>query len=294
MHSPTTDESLQCVRVAMPPDVADLIFELIDQEDFVPSIWHDVEQELCSVTLIPDTPLLLKSTLQSLQTTAQLIGVKVEPTVVSIKKQEWSEVWKEFFHVERISPRIVVRPSWESYLPQAGESVITLDPGMSFGTGKHGTTQACLQFLDQLAVENTCRSVTDMGCGSGILAIGATLLGFESVVGFDNDPECIKVSQENAAVNMVSPRFYLGDLSVSHAPTDIVVANILASVLVEYVANILATLKPGTASRLVLSGILDTQYIQVQQAYCKAGMQEVDSILIGEWRSGLFRWSNKA
>jgi len=185
----------------------------------------------------------------------------------------------------------VVRPSWEAYEAKPGERVITLDPGLSFGTGKHATTQACLKFLDTLAAGNPQRSVLDMGCGSGILAIGAKLLGFVEVRGFDNDPDCIQVSNENAAINGVAIPFSLDDLSHPHASADVVVANILAPVLIQFAAQVAGSVAPGPQSRLVVSGILDEQYAAVRAAYEAQGLVEVESLLIENWRSGLFRRS---
>ena len=86
---------------------------------------------------------------------------------------DWSEAWKRFFHTERISARIVVKPSWERYEPEVGDCVVELDPGMSFGTGLHPTTRACLRFLDQQGLNRPGATFLDIGCGSGILAIAA-------------------------------------------------------------------------------------------------------------------------
>ncbi|HRU20448.1 MAG TPA: 50S ribosomal protein L11 methyltransferase, partial [Kiritimatiellia bacterium] len=131
-------------------------------------------------------------------------------------------------------------------------------------------------------------SVLDMGCGSGILAIGAKLLGFTDVRGFDNDPDCMRVSEENAALNGVSIPFTLDDLSQAHPPADIVVANILAPVLIRFAPQVAGSMSADPRARLVLSGILDTQYDAVCAAYEAQGLVEIDSLLFGEWRSGLF------
>ncbi|NLC80496.1 MAG: 50S ribosomal protein L11 methyltransferase, partial [Lentisphaerae bacterium] len=218
---------------------------------------------------------------------AALLGVTVEPAVMTVAQADWAESWKQFFHVEKISDRVVVRPSWEPYTAQPGECVITLDPGLSFGTGKHATTQACLRFLDRLAAEDVRRSVLDMGCGSGILAIGARLLGFADVRGFDNDPDCMRVSAENAALNGVSIPFALDDLAHAHPPADIVVANILAPVLIQFAPQVAASLAAGPRARLVVSGILDEQYAAVRAAYEAQGLRQLDTLLIENWRSGL-------
>ena len=282
-------DSVCYVTAKLPPDAAGTLFEIIDADGFTPTSWHDVESGVCRVDLFPDAPAGVEQAKAALLAAASLLGVTVEPVVTTVAQADWAESWKRFFHVEKISPRIVVRPSWEAYEAQPGERVITLDPGLSFGTGKHATTQACLKFLDALAAENPHRSVLDMGCGSGILAIGAKLLGFVEVRGFDNDPDCIQVSNENAAINGVEVPFFLDDLSHPHAAEDVVVANILAPVLIQFAAQVAGSAAPGPQARLVVSGILDEQYAVVRAAYEAQGLVEVESLLIENWRSGLFR-----
>jgi ribosomal protein L11 methyltransferase len=280
--------SVPCITATLPPEAADALFEVITSDGFTPTSWYDVESGVCRIALFPDEPDGVAHTQAALLAAAALLGVTVEPEVAAVAQADWAESWKRFFHVEKISERVVVRPSWEPYVAQPGECVITLDPGLSFGTGKHATTQACLCFLDRLAAEDLRRSVLDMGCGSGILAIGAKLLGFEDVRGFDNDPDCISVSNENAAINGVSIPFTVDDLSHVHSPAGVVVANILAPVLIESAVNVAGSLAASPSARLVLSGVLDTQYGAVRAAYEAQGLVEIDSLLIGEWRSGLF------
>ncbi len=281
-------DKIPCVTASLPPTVAETLFELIDSNGFTPTSWHDLESGVSRVYLFPDNERDVERATHALIATARLLGVEVTPEVVWVAQADWAESWKRFFHVEKVSERVVVRPSWEEYTSASGECVITLDPGLSFGTGKHATTRACLILLDRLARENPCRSVLDMGCGSGILAIGALLLGFTDVRAFDNDPECIKVTNENAAINRVTLPVYLADLTAPHPAAEIVVANILAPVLIEFAPQVAASLRPGGQSRLILSGILDTQYSAVRTAYEAQGLNEIDSILLENWRSGLF------
>jgi ribosomal protein L11 methyltransferase len=281
-------DSVPCVSAVLPPEVAGTLFEIIDADGFTPTSWHDVETGICRVDLFPDEPSGVAQAQAALLAAAALLGVPVTPEVTAVAQADWAESWKRFFHVEKISDRVVVRPSWEAYSPAPGDCVITLDPGLSFGTGKHATTQACLRFLDRLAAENPHRSVLDMGCGSGILAIGAKRLGFDDVRGFDNDPECIRVSGENAAANAVSIPFRIDDLSHAHPAADVAVANILAPVLIQFAPQIAASLTDAPRARLVVSGILDEQYAAVRAAYEAQGLRQLDTLLIENWRSGLF------
>ena len=282
-------DTLTVVSCAVPEAAVDGLFELIDAERFTPTAWFDVETQACRVDVFLEDAAQAGAVKQALTQAGELLGLSLAPTLGTLARSDWAESWKRFFHVEKISPRVVVRPSWEPYDARPGERVIQLDPGLSFGTGKHATTQACLKFLDALATENPGRSVLDMGCGSGILAIGARLLGFAEVRGFDNDPDCIRVSEENAAINGVSIPFALDDLSHAHPPADVVVANILAPVLIQFAAQVAGSVAQGPQARLVVSGILDEQYAAVRAAYQAQGLVEVESLLIEIWRSGLFR-----
>jgi len=283
------NDSLTVVSCAVPADAVDGLFELLDSDAFTPTSWYDVEARACRIDVFLEDAAQAGSVASALVDAGRLVGLELAPGRSTLSRSDWAESWKRFFHVEKISDRVVVRPSWEAYAPKPGERVITLDPGLSFGTGKHATTQACLRFLDRLASEDSRRSVLDMGCGSGILAIGAKLLGFESVSGFDNDPDCIQVSDENAAINGVAIPFTLDDLSHVHPAADVVVANILAPVLIQFAPQVAGSLAQGAQARLVVSGILGEQYAGVRAAYEAQGLVEVESLLIENWRSGLFR-----
>jgi len=282
-------DELTVVSCAVPEAAVDALFELIDADFFTPTSWFDVEKRTCRVDVFLEDAAQVSRVCDELKRTGEVVGLALLPTVGTLARSDWAESWKRFFHVEKVSERVVVRPSWEVYDARPGECVITLDPGLSFGTGKHATTQACLRFLDRLAAEDAARTVLDMGCGSGILAIGARRLGFTEVSGFDNDPDCIRVSQENAAINGVCIPFRLDDLSHVHGPSGVVVANILAPVLIQFAAQVAGSVAPGAQSRLVVSGILDEQYAAVRAAYEARGLKEVESLLIENWRSGLFR-----
>ena len=283
------NDSLTVVSCAVPEAAVDGLFELIDAELFTPTAWFDVEKQTCRVDVFLEDATQAFAVQTALTQAGETLGLSLTPTLGTLARSDWAESWKRFFHVEKISARVVVRPSWEAYQAEPGECVILLDPGLSFGTGKHATTQACLKFLDGLATENPHRSVLDMGCGSGILAIGAKLLGFADVRGFDNDPDCIQVSNENAEINGVSIPFSLDDLSHPHPHSDVVVANILAPVLIQFAPQVAGSAAQGPQARLVVSGILDEQYAAVRAAYEAQGLEEVESLLIENWRSGLFR-----
>lgn len=275
------------VSVALPSaEAADTLLELLDADAFTPTVWEDVETRAVRLDVFLEDASSAPGVAEAIRAAATLAGFELAPTTETLPAADWTEAWKRFFHVERVSPRIVIRPSWETYAAAPGEAVLTLDPGMSFGTGKHPTTRACLQLLDALATGDLSRPVLDMGCGSGILAIAARKLGFTHVRGFDYDPDAVSVARENAAANGLDIPFEPRDLASNLDQGAIVLANILGPVLIEHAAEVACAVLPGGA--LIASGILDTLYPDVRDAFASRGLREARSILIGEWRTGLF------
>jgi ribosomal protein L11 methyltransferase len=218
-------------------------------------------------------------------------GERWRASIRCLRRTDWAESWKRFFRVERVSRRIVVRPPWRRYRPRAGEVVVDIEPGMSFGTGQHGTTRSCLRLLDRLEPRAQDR-VLDLGCGSGILGIAAAKLGCERVEAVDNDPGAVRIAAENVAVNGVASRVScrVADLSRMRCRGryDVVMANILANVLIRHAGRVSGLVAPGRRARLILSGILAGQYGAVRRAYEGAGLAQVGRIRDGEWVSGLF------
>lgn len=216
-----------------------------------------------------------------------------EPELRVLADGDWRDSYKAHFKAWRFD-RLHWVPVWEraSFVLPAGDAVLWLDPGMAFGTGNHETTRLCVERLTELedrrpaGTEKIRRSVIDAGCGSGILALSAAKLGFEDVVGFDNDPEAVRVSEENAELNDLAGqvRFFAGDLSSGLAgrTADVVLANILADVLMKFALELVAAVAPrGT---LVLSGILAAESAQVQSAFAAAAPGwTVESRILGEW-----------
>lgn len=280
-------EDITAVSAALPSsEAAECLLELLDADAFTPTVWEDIETGSVRLDIFLEDASTADEVEAAVRATAELAGIEVTLSRDTLPAADWSEAWKRFFHVEHITDRITIRPSWEDYAAREGEVVITLDPGMSFGTGKHPTTRACLEFLDTLAVGDLSRPVLDMGCGSGILSIAAKKLGFTHVRGFDYDADAVVVAKENAALNEVVVPYETRDLANNLDQGAVILANILGPVLIEYAAEVTCAVLPGGA--LVASGILDSLYPEVKAAFEKYGLQEVSSRLIGEWRSGLF------
>ncbi len=264
------------------------LFEVFDGGDFVLTSYRDVEETSATMQIFLPDPADAPRAAEALAAAGRIVGLELAPATGSIPDEDWKFSYRKHFKVEVISPRLVVRPPWESVAPAPGQKVLTLDPGIAFGTGQHPTTRACLDAIDALAAEDAGRTFLDVGCGSGILAIAAALEGFREVRGFDNDPDAVRNANENAAANGLGALFFEGDLSAPDvtAPADVVAANVLAPVLVRFAREVGAFVNPG--GRLILSGILDEQYGEVRDAYAALGFAEISSRLIGEWRTGLF------
>ena len=270
------------------------LFEVFDGGDFVLTSYRDVEETSATMQIFVPDPADAPRAAEALAAAGRIVGLELAPATGTIPDEDWKLSYRKHFKVEVISPRLVVRPPWEAVAPAPGQKVLTLDPGIAFGTGQHPTTRACLDAIDALA-SGRARSPSapeltflDVGCGSGILAIAAALEGFRDVRGFDNDPDAVRNANENASANGLGELFFEGDLSAPDvaAPADVVAANVLAPVLVRFAREVGALVNPG--GRLILSGILDEQYAEVRDAYAALGFAEISSRLIGEWRTGVF------
>jgi ribosomal protein L11 methyltransferase len=220
--------------------------------------------------------------------TAAEVAPVADPVMRPLADADWRDSYKAHFHAWRFG-RLHWVPVWErgKYAPPDGDAVLWLDPGLAFGTGNHETTRLCVERLVNLAeMRGVSGHVIDAGCGSGILALSAALLGFREIVGFDNDPEAVRVSEENAALNGLAGRvqFSVGDLATSLAGrrADVVMANIQADVLGRFANDLLGAVTPGGA--LVLSGILAGENEKVCAAFGAAAPGwKVDSRVMGDW-----------
>ena len=184
--------------------------------------------------------------------------------VEQIADQDWARSWMDNFQPLRFGPRLWIVPSWHQ--PPEPQAVnLHLDPGLAFGTGTHPTTALCLEWLDGQSLHDC--NVLDFGCGSGILAIAALLLGAKQACGTDIDPQALEASRDNATRNGIdAARFPLYLPSEMPADTfDLVLANILAGPLVQLAPTISQHVRQG--GHLVLSGILAEQAEEVRAAY---------------------------
>jgi ribosomal protein L11 methyltransferase len=180
--------------------------------------------------------------------------------VARLDDRAWEREWLSRFKPMQFGRRLWVCPTGFS-LESGGKVIVELDPGLAFGTGTHETTRLCLEYLD--AIEVGGLHVIDYGCGSGILAIAAALLGAKKVTGIDNDPQALAATAENAKRNSVDIDTHFPGVAL--VPSEIVVANILAQPLMELAPILIKAMKPD--GLLILSGIMSGQADLVVEAY---------------------------
>tara|TARA_R110002012_G_scaffold24448_6_gene81655 strand:- start:4430 stop:5311 length:882 start_codon:yes stop_codon:yes gene_type:complete len=190
-----------------------------------------------------------------------------------IEDQDWERSWMDNFHPMRFGQRLWIVPSWHA-APEPEAVNLLLDPGLAFGTGTHPTTALCLAWLDGQQLAD--KQIIDFGCGSGILAIAALLLGASHAVGTDIDVQALEASRDNAQRNQIADQhfsLYLPE-DMPQQPADVVVANILAGPLVSLAPQLASLVQPG--GLIALSGILAEQTDKILTAY--QGFFELDPV----------------
>lgn len=263
------------------------LFEVFDGGDFILSSFRDIEEDFTRMRIYLEDPSRVDEAKRRLSDALAVVGVAAPIEVGEIADEDWKLAYRRHFKTENVGRRLVTVPAWEK-VPAGDRLPIVLDPGMAFGTGKHETTRACLEYIDELA---PVASFLDMGCGSGILSIAAAKLGCGAVTGFDVDGEAVEASRANAAANGVAVTFFKYGLGARErrdlGTADLVVANILGPLLIRFADEI----APCATRHLVVSGILTTLYPEVLAAFASRGFAEVSRKTLGEWTTGLLRRS---
>jgi ribosomal protein L11 methyltransferase len=200
-----------------------------------------------------------------------------------LDEEDWAESWKAYFWPERITEKIVVKPTWRTYTAQPQEVVIEIDPGMAFGTGTHPTTAMCLELIETHLTPGGW--LLDVGTGSGILMVAAVRLGARFVAGVDNDAAAVVIARRNLLQNRIEPTTF--GLCVTHLVSslaghfDVVVANILSEVILALLDDVLRVMRPG--SLLICSGIIAKNCPAVLNKLKRCGFEVVARLSRQEW-----------
>lgn len=271
-------------------DSKELTKERIDQfgeiyalnpEDF-PKNGVVVKAYLSATSFLAETVEELKLAIANLVNFDINIGENIL-TICEVDEEDWATAWKQYYHPVKISERFTIVPTWEDYTPvSTDELIIELDPGMAFGTGTHPTTVMCLQALEKVVKEGD--TVVDVGTGSGVLSIGAAMLGAKSVHALDLDEVAVTAARENIGINKVDSIvevFHGNLLDTVKEPADVVVANILAEIIMTFTDDAYSIVKPG--GYYVTSGIIGAKKDDVKEALIQSGFTIEEILMMEDW-----------
>jgi ribosomal protein L11 methyltransferase len=294
-----TKKPLSQVTVLTMPEAEEAVAQALERLfETVPSIYTNRETGVSTVTAFVEAPVKelenrtadLANALQAIRRCRLDLGLGTI-TIEKVKREDWAESWKKYFKTIEVGSKLLIKPSWSKRKARAGQAVVTLDPGLSFGTGQHPTTAYCLRKLTNAYRPGA--SLLDIGCGSGILAIAAAKLGYAPVEAFDFDPVAVTIAKGNTRRNRVEKKVACArkDLTKiaasSRTKFDVICANLMADLLIAEHKRILARLKPGGS--LILAGILASEFEKVQHVFEARGLKMRDTKVEREWQSGLFR-----
>ena len=209
-------------------------------------------------------------------------AAKTAVSVESVEDRDWNENFRKHFTTFNAAGRIVIKPSWEEYVPKRGEIVIEMDPGMAFGSGAHETTRMCLELIQRHMKEGA--SAADVGCGSGILGIACSKLGASRVLALDSDPVSVKVAAQNAKNNGVKNlKAVKSDLlkSAGNLKFDLIAANIIADALIRLNRDAARHMNPGAI--YIISGIIEDRMGDLSVSLKENGFAVIETVKTGEW-----------
>ena len=264
----------------------------IEQDGFYIETWEDEvpkPERLLVRAYIPEderAPAAREQLEEALHQLGRLYPMP-EPVYSFVDDEDWAEAWKVNYHPLRLGRHIFIRPLWIEASGEPGDVVIALDPGMAFGTGTHPSTQLVLEAAEDLLEARPGASVIDLGCGSGILSIGAALLGAEKVFACDIDPIAITATRANAEPNHVLEKIDLREGSLAEllqagVKAEIALVNILAKTIILLCDQGLGELvTPGGVG--VFGGIIETQADDVEAALRKVGLTPYKRRQITDW-----------
>lgn len=219
---------------------------------------------------------------------------RLEAELSSIREEDWANNWKQYFKPLKVGEKLVIKPSWEEYNEDSDRIILEIDPASSFGTGQHHTTRLCLELLEKSLSKDDV--ILDMGCGSGILSIGAMLLGAKRAVAVDIEQNAAETALENAVKNNISPELYethfgniLSDEKLASEidyKYDIITANIVADVLIAMKDHFVRYIKKG--GTLIVSGIIEERMDEVIDALKTVGFSSPEVNIKEGWAAVRF------
>lgn len=264
---------------------------ILDKQDFLELVKSDViwdyvdesvlnagdEVKVSTITDVDDKD-FAKNLQSRLDEMKKAGGIEFGEIVVGeIDAADYENEWKKYYQ-PIVTKNVTIVPTWIKYEAKAGEKVIKLDPGMAFGTGSHATTRMCLDLMDVNG-----KSVIDVGCGSGILGIAASVCGAKSVYMCDIDEQAVRFCRENALKNGVDCEIEQADLIAGNRKADFIFANITADILMRLAKSIGKHLNDG--GEILLSGIIDPRLDEVVKVYEEVGFKIVDRMNMDEWNA---------
>ncbi len=208
--------------------------------------------------------------------------------ISNIAEKNWNEEWEKTLDVIKVSPKIIIKPSFKSYKKERDEIVIEIDPKMSFGTGDHETTRLVLRLLEKHLKKQD--KVLDVGSGTAILSIGSVMLGAQSAVAIDNNEWCYLNGIENVEKNKVKSEVEVrtGEAQdVEERDFDLTLANINKNVLREIRDDLVERTKKD--GKIILSGVLTSDRAEIVEQYESANLKTIDSLVEGEWTAIVFK-----
>lgn len=211
-------------------------------------------------------------------------GIKHTINLNQCKNEDWENNWKEFFKPMKVGNKLLIRPLWiDDYDNSENRKVLSIEPGLAFGTGGHDTTRLCMEMLEKYLNEGD--TVLDTGCGSGILGIASLLLGAQSVVGVDIDELAVKTAKENGEVNgFKEPEFKVLEGNLTDRVSgkfDIILANIVADVIIMFSDFVGDFMKDDSV--FIVSGIIAPRENDVKTALDKNHFKIIEENRSGDW-----------
>ncbi len=210
-----------------------------------------------------------------------------------VAAEDWAEAWKSHFKAEKVTSRLVIRPPWEDYAPEAGELVVTIYPGMAFGTGRHATTRLCLRALEEVWEQvqpdaDAAWQVLDVGTGTGILALAAARLG-AGVLAIDVDPEAVAAALENVRLNGLEAQVLVEPtlLHTIRRQFALILANLTTPDLLQGAEALSGHLVSGGA--LIISGFLESDLPELEPRFLGLGLKREGLLTQDDWGALIWR-----